>query len=91
MYDPKNLSESVIMPREDFIELSTVAFDNHHVPSASERVGTTLQTTAVFAGIAAAVTAGSWGWAKAITWREKKQHERELAKLQFEIDNNLKP
>lgn len=85
-----DLSNSVIMPREDFIELSTVAFDNSHVPTAGERVANTAQAISVFAGIAGAVTAATWGWAKAVDWREKKQHERELAKRQFEIDNPTK-
>jgi hypothetical protein len=82
-----DLSNSVIMPREDFIELSTVAFDNSHVPTAGERVATTVQTLTVFSGLAAAVTAATWGWAKAVDWREKKQHERELAKRQFDLDH----
>lgn len=85
-----DLSNSVIMPREDFIELSTAAFDNSHVPSVGERVGTTVQTTMVFAGIAAAVTAGSWGWAKAMEFLEEKRFQREMAKRQFEIDNVTK-
>ena len=88
MSDTK-LSESVIMPREDFIELSTVAFDNHHIPSVSERVANTIQITAVFGVMAAAVTAGSWGWAKAVEWRERKAHERGMEKAQFAIDNSV--
>jgi hypothetical protein len=74
-----DLSESVIMPREDFIELSTVAFDNHHVPSVSERVGSTLQTTIVFGALAAAVTAGTWGYVKAHDWLEEKNFRRRIA------------
>lgn len=82
-----DLNNSVIMPREDFLELSTVAFDNHHIPAPSERIAQTLQTTAIFGGIALAVTLGTWGWAKAVEWREKKQHERQMALLEFKLNN----
>lgn len=83
----KDLSESVIMPREDFYELSTVAFDNSHVPSAGERVGQTLQTTAVFAGMAAAVGAGTWAYVKAHDWLETRRLKRIHAPEQFLNDS----
>lgn len=85
-----DLSNSVIIPREDFIELQTVAFDNSHVPSAGERVGQILQNTTVFAGIALAFAGATWGWAKANDWLEERRHQRDLAEKQFKIDNNLK-
>lgn len=78
----KNLSDSVIMPREDFIELYTVAFDNHHVPSIGERVANTTQTTAVFAVMAGAVTAGTYGWSKCVDWLETRRHNRKLQELE---------
>jgi hypothetical protein len=81
-----DLGNSVIIPREDFLELQTVAFDNSHVPSFGERAGAITQTLAVFAGVAGMVTFATWGWAKANDWREKRQYERELAKRKFEID-----
>lgn len=71
-----NLSDSVIMPREDFIELSTVAFDNSHVPSLGERVGQTAQTTLIFAGMSAAFLAASWGRMKAQDWLEERRLKR---------------
>lgn len=83
-----DFSNSVIMPREDFIELSTAAFDNHHTPPLSERAASTAQTTFIFAAMAAAVTAGSWGWAKAVDWREKQAHERKMDELK--VKDNLK-
>lgn len=83
------LSDSVILPREDFLELQAVAFDNTYNPTLGERVAQTLQTAGIFGSMAAAVVVGSWGWAKAMEWREQKQHERFLAKVQFDIDNNL--
>lgn len=83
-----DLKNSVIMPREDFIELSTAAYDNHHVPSAGERIGSTLQNTILFAGIAATVTAGTWGWAMALDWRESRKLRRDMERAQFQKDNS---
>lgn len=85
-----DLSNSVILPREDFLEMSQVAFDNQHVPSAGERTASVLQTTAVFGVMAGAIAAATWGYAKAIDWRDSRQHTRALEMLQFEIDNGLK-
>jgi hypothetical protein len=82
-----DFSNSVIIPREDFIELQTVAFDNQHDTTVGERIGTIIQTTTVLAGVAGAFAAASWGWAKAMDWYETKQHERKLAEKQFDIDN----
>lgn len=84
-----DLSNSVIMPREDFIELSTVAFDNHHVPSASERAGLILQNTALFAGIGAAIVATAYGWSWAKDRFDRRRHERDLTELQFKVDNGI--
>lgn len=85
-----DLSQSVIIPREDLIELQTAAFDNSHVPTVGERVGNTTQALVTFAGIAAAITGATWGWAKANDWLENRRHKRDLAEKQFKIDNNLK-
>ena len=82
-----DLSSSVIMPREDFIELSTVAFDNSHVPTAGERAGTVLQTFGIFAGMAAAVAGTTWVCTKAVDWLEERRLKRKLADAQFDIDN----
>lgn len=84
-----DLSNSVIMPRDDFYELSTVAFDNSHVPSASERAATVLQSTLLFAGLAAAVTAGTVGWSWAVDRLEQRRHARQLKELQFKVDNGI--
>ena len=75
-----DFSNSVIMPREDFVELETAAFDNSHVPSASERVGQTLQAGGVFAFMAGAVIAGTWGWAAGVDWLERRRQKRFHAK-----------
>lgn len=74
------LSESVIMPREDFYELQLAAWD--HVPtSAKERVATTIQTTTVLTVMAVAFTGAAWGWAKAMNWLNEKDRERLMADL----------
>jgi hypothetical protein len=84
-----DLNNSVIMPREDFIELSTVAFDNSHVPTAGERIGSVVQATMVMGAFAGAVTAIAWGCGKAADWYENRKHERLIAELQFKNDINL--
>lgn len=76
-----------LVPREDFIELQEVAY-NQPTPSAGERVGSVLQTTAVFAGIAAAVTGCSWGIAKATNWLEERRVARDQAQKQSNLDND---
>lgn len=78
-----DLSNSVIMPREDFIELTTVAFDNHHVPTASERAGGIVQTTLYCAILGSTVVAVTWGWAKALDWRDEKKAKRERQMLTY--------
>ena len=83
-----DLHDSVIMPREDFIELSTVAFDNSHVPSASERVANVLQTTFLFGAMAGAVAAGTWGWAKATDWLEERRTARFVRRYNLEHPQN---
>jgi hypothetical protein len=82
-----DLQNSVIMPREDFIELSQVAFDNAHVPTFGERAGQITQTTMVLGALTGAFVMSAWGWAKAMDWFETRKHDRNLAERQFEIDN----
>lgn len=83
------LTNSVILPVEDFRELSEVAW-NQPPATGKERVESVLQTTAIVAACAAAFSAASWGWAKAVNWRDKKSHERKLAEAKFEIDHDIK-
>lgn len=74
------LSNSVIIPREDFVELQTAAFDNSHVPDARERVAQTLQTAGFFGIMAGAVVAATWGYATGVDWLEKRRQKRWDAK-----------
>jgi hypothetical protein len=72
-----DFSNSVIMPREDFIELSEAAW---HTPPASLKMkaATTVQYTLFFVAATAAVTAGSWGIAKAMNWFEEETLKRKM-------------
>lgn len=70
-----DLSNHVIVPLEDFHELQATAY-NQPTPTASERVGSSLQTIVFCAAAAAAVTGASWGWATAVDWIEEKRFKR---------------
>lgn len=70
-----DLSTSVIIPREDFLELQTAAY-NQPPASGKERIGNALQIIVFCSAAAAAVTAASWGWAKAVDWREERAFQR---------------
>ena len=70
-----DFSNSVILPREDFVELQTAAWDQTP-PTASERAASILHTTILVGSIAGAVTAGTWGWAKAVDWLEERRIKR---------------
>lgn len=83
-----DLSNSVIIPRDDFLELEAAAY-TAPPKTVGDRAAATVQTTLWFAAAAAAVTAGSWGWAKAVDFRERRQHERQMATMQWKIDNDL--
>lgn len=74
-----DLSNSVIMPRDDFDELTNAAYSNQHVPF-KDRAASTAQTTFVFAALAGAVTAGAWGCTKAVDWLEERRLKRDLAR-----------
>lgn len=73
-----DLSNSVIIPREDFLELQEVAFNQHF--TTSERVAGTLQAVIVMTALAGAVTAASWSWAKAMDWHDERKLRREAAR-----------
>lgn len=72
-----DLSSSVIMPREDFIELTTCAF-NQPPTSPAERVAVTLQTTIIFAGIAAAFSGATYVWYRLMSKLESEKTENEI-------------
>lgn len=73
------LKDSVILPREDFYELSTVAFDNHRVVPISERAAQVTQTSLVVGAIAAAAVGAAWGINKANDWLENRRYDRRVA------------
>ena len=72
-----DLSNSVIIPKEDFYELETAAYTSPPTTTAS-KVGTTVQFLLFFAAATAAGSAMSWQWAKANDWLDEKQTERKL-------------
>lgn len=72
-----DFNNSVIMPREDFLEMQAVAW-NQPTPSGKERVAQTAQTTLIFAAMSGAVVAGSYGWAKAMDWLDEKRFQRKM-------------
>lgn len=71
-----DLSNHVALPREDYQELVTTAFDQPS-PTLGDRAATTVQTTLVFAGIGAVGTAVYWGCVKATDWLEERRIKRE--------------
>ena len=71
------LENSVIMPREDFLELQSVSWNQPPV-SDRDRVASVTQSTLIFAGIAAAWAAGTWGWVTAMEWKAKRDFKRSL-------------
>lgn len=80
----KNFDNSVILPREDFLELQSAAYDQDQ-PSAAQRVATTIQITAISAGMAAAYGIGVWTYAKALDWKDERSHKREMEMLKAKL------
>lgn len=72
-----DFSNSVILPREDFIELQ----ENALTPlSAGQRIAGTVQTTIIFGALTAASVAGVYGWAKIMDWLEERRFQRTMRK-----------
>lgn len=82
-----DLSNHVILPREDFIELQTAAWDHPQLP-VKDRFVNTANTSLVFLAMAGAVTLGTLGWAKALEWREEKAFQREARRREMEKKNS---
>lgn len=71
-----DLKDHVILPREDFIEITTAAFDTPQ--SVGARIGTTVQTTIFVAACAGAFGLGSWAYYKAADWYETRKFQRDV-------------
>lgn len=76
-----DLSNSVILPREDFLELTMSAFDQDPA-SLGTRVASTVQILTICFGMAASVAVGTWAWTKQLekledkklaTWRAQRE------------------
>lgn len=70
------LNNSVLIPRDDFLELQLAAFNNGPTPPG-ERIATTVQTAVVFTMIAGTIAGGSWAFYKARDWFEQKSFARQ--------------
>lgn len=66
-------NNSVTMPVELFMALQEDAAEQ---PTTPERIASTIQTTAVFAAMAGATTAGFYGYFKLADWYDQKKFER---------------
>lgn len=66
---------NVSLPADIFIELQEAAME---APTTSERIASTVQTTAVFAALASTVTAGFYGYFKLADWYDQRKFEREV-------------
>lgn len=66
-----DFSNSVILPRDEYIELSTTAWGQN--TTVADRVAGTLQTTAFCTVLVAAFSAGTYVWYKAMSKLEDKK------------------
>lgn len=73
-----DLENSVILPMEDFTELQATAFGQNLTPR--DRVANVATTTIMVFVFAGAITAGSYGVAKVMDWKEERKFQREMRK-----------
>lgn len=78
-----DLSQSVIMPRDDFEELTTVAFGQH--TSLGERTASVVQTVLVCASLAGAFIAATKSWKKSMVELDDAKLANKITELE-EID-----
>jgi len=76
-----DLENHVILPREEFSDLRDAYWERQPI-APGERVAQSLQSTVFLATFAAAVTAGAWGWAKALDWLEERNFQRRVRENQ---------
>jgi hypothetical protein len=72
-----DFSNSVLVPRDDFMEMQEAAFSTPPL-STKDRIATTATTVVVSAALAGAVTAAAWGWYKAMDWYDKRAIARQI-------------
>lgn len=82
-----DLSNHILLPREDYIELQERAWDNTPM-TAKDRAGSMLQTTFVLAACAGAYTAGVWMLAKSRDWLEERNFERKVRSGEIHVRSN---
>ena len=77
-----DFSNSVILPREDFVELQEAAWNAPDL-TTKDRVANSVQAFVYCAFGAGMIAAGTWGWATAVEWHEKKASERRLREAEL--------
>ena len=78
---------NVTLPAELFIALQEEAAE---APSTTERVASTIQTTAVLAAMAGTVTAGFYGYFKLADWYDQRKFDRKLRAVQKTVNPETK-
>lgn len=76
-----DFSNSVIMPREDFMELSTVAWANPP-KSLGDRTATVVQTILICSTLAGAFAAATRSWTKSMKQLEDAKLANKITELE---------
>jgi hypothetical protein len=74
-----DLSNSVILPREDFFELQAAASEPSP-QSFGQKMGSSVATSTFVVVTGATFVGASWGWAKAMDWLDGRRNERKYRK-----------
>jgi|SRR5881398_918091 len=80
-----DLSNSVILPREDYQELSEAAW-NQTPTAIKDRLAQTAQTTIVCTLLVGAISGGMYVYYKLQSKLEDKKHEQRLAEIEAELN-----
>lgn len=75
-----DLTNHVAVPADHLTELQRQA--DNHTPTLAERAGAAGSTFVFFATCAAAVTAGTYGWAAGMDWLDRRRTDRAVKKTE---------
>lgn len=84
-----DLSTSVIIPREDFLELQEVAYDNKYPVSIADRAANTAQTIVVVGGLGTIAVAVVWGFTRITDKLDERRYKRERALVELAHKNEV--
>ena len=70
-----DFSNSVIIPRDDFVELEAAAYSTES-KTLKDRTIDTVQASVLIVVAGAVVAGASWAWVRATNWYDKKSAER---------------